>query len=41
VIQLPQIKSEQGLAALKALKPGDLLTTVFSVQTAVKVAIIR
>ena len=41
VIQLPQIKSEAGLAALKALKPGDLLTTVFSVQTAVKVAIIR
>ncbi|HTR87301.1 MAG TPA: hypothetical protein VMI56_22655 [Reyranella sp.] len=41
VIQMPQIKTEPGLAALKALKPGDMLTTVYSVQTAVKVAIIR
>jgi hypothetical protein len=41
VIQMPQIKTEAGVAALKSMKPGDLLTLVYSVQTAVKVAIIR
>ncbi len=41
VIQMPQIVTVKGKAALAALKPGDLVTTVFSVQTALKVRIIR
>lgn len=41
VIQLPQIVTAKGKTALAALKPGDLVTTVFSVQTALKVTIIR
>jgi hypothetical protein len=41
VIQMPQIVTAKGKTALAALKPGDLVTTVFSVQTALKVAIIR
>ncbi|MFI5000062.1 MAG: hypothetical protein ACHQK9_09300 [Reyranellales bacterium] len=41
VIQLPQIRSPEGQAALKTLKPGDNITTVFSVQTALSVLIIR
>jgi hypothetical protein len=41
VIRLPQIRTQAGLAALKALKPGDNATFVYSVQTALKVHIIR
>lgn len=41
IIRLPQIKSEAGLASLRALKPGDLVTTVYSVQTALRIQIIR
>ena len=41
VIQMPQIVSQAGKAALATLKPGDQLVTVFSVQTALKVTIIR
>jgi hypothetical protein len=41
VIQQPQIVTAKGKSALAALKPGDLVTTVFSVQTALKVKIIR
>jgi hypothetical protein len=41
VIQLPQIRSPEGQAAFATLKPGDLVDTVFSVQTAVRVRIIR
>ena len=41
VIQMPQIRTEAGLAALKTLKPGDQVTTVYSQQTAIKVTIIR
>ena len=41
VLQMPQIVSEAGKAALKTIKPGEPITTVFSVQTALKVTIIR
>ena len=41
VIQMPQIVTDAGKAALRTLKPGDLITTVFSQQTAIKVTIIR
>lgn len=41
VIRLPQIQTAEGVAALKALRPGDMLTTVFSVQTAFRIVIIR
>ncbi len=41
VIQMPQIVSPAGKAALATIKPGDKITTVFSVQTALKVTIIR
>jgi len=41
VIQLPQIQSAQGRAALATLKPGDLVTTVWTHQTAIKVTVIR
>jgi hypothetical protein len=41
VIQMPQVVTEAGKAALKAIKPGTPITTVFSVQTALKVTIIR
>ncbi len=41
VIQMPQIVSPAGKAALATLKPGDQITTVFSVQTALKATIIR
>ena len=41
VIQMPQIVSAAGKAALATLKPGDQITTVFSVQTALKATIIR
>ena len=41
VIQMPKIVSAKGKAALQTLKPGDMLVTVFSVQTALKATIIR
>jgi hypothetical protein len=41
VIQMPQVKTAAGLAALGTLKPGDLVTTVWSQQTAIQVTIIR
>ena len=41
VIQMPQIVSANGKAALATIKPGDLIVTVFSVQTAIKVTVIR
>jgi hypothetical protein len=41
VLQTPQIRTEEGLAALRTLKPGDPVTTVFSIQTAIKVTIVR
>ena len=41
VIQMPQIVTDAGKAALRTLQPGDEITTVFSQQTAIKVTIIR
>ena len=41
VIQMPQVVSPEGLAALKMIKVGDTIVTVFSVQTALNVTIIR
>ncbi|SJZ90038.1 hypothetical protein SAMN02745126_02783 [Enhydrobacter aerosaccus] len=41
VIRLPQIQTDAGKAALATLKPGDNATTVYSVQTAIKIVIIR
>ena len=41
IVQIPQIRSAAGQAALKTLKPGDMITTVFSIQTALSVQIIR
>ena len=41
VIQMPQIVTEEGKAALRTLKIGDQITTVFSQQTAIQVTIIR
>lgn len=39
VIPMPQIVTEAGKAALKTIKPGMSITTVYSVQTAFKVTI--
>jgi hypothetical protein len=41
VIQLPQVVTPQGKAALAALGPGQQIVTVWSRQTAIKVTIIR
>ncbi len=41
IIQMPQVRTEAGRAALRAVKPGDQLITVFSQQTAIKATIIR
>ena len=41
VIQLPPIRTDAGRTALASLKPGDLATTVWTHQTAIKVTIIR
>jgi len=41
VIQMPQIVTAPGKAALQTIKPGDVITTVFSQQTAIQVTIIR
>lgn len=41
VIQMPQVRSAAGIAAVKTIKPGESLITVWSQQTAIKVTIIR
>ncbi len=41
VIQLPQVQTKAGRDQLAMLKPGDYATTVWTHQTAIKVAIIR
>ena len=41
VIQMPQIVTDAGKAALQTIKVGDVIVTVFSVQTALNVTIIR
>lgn len=41
VIQLPIVRSAAGVSAVKAVKPGDELITVWSQQTAIKATIIR
>jgi len=41
VIQIPQIRSADGQAALKTFQPGDMVTAVFSIQTALRIQIIR
>jgi hypothetical protein len=41
VIQMPQIVTAKGKAALQTIKPGDVITTVFSQQTAIDATIIR
>jgi hypothetical protein len=41
VLQTPQIRTEEGLAALRTFKPGVAVTTVFSQETAVRITIIR
>ena len=41
VIQMPQVQSAAGRQALATLKPGDLVTTVWTHQTAIKATIIR
>jgi hypothetical protein len=41
VIQLPVAQSAPGQAAAKSAKPGDLLITVWSQQTAIKATVIR
>jgi hypothetical protein len=41
VIQMPQIVTDAGKAALQTIKVGDVIVTVFSVQTAIKVTIVR
>ena len=41
VIQLPQVQTAAGRQALASLSPGDLVTTVWTWQTAIKVTIIR
>ncbi|MFO1080035.1 MAG: hypothetical protein U1E23_05325 [Reyranellaceae bacterium] len=41
VIQMPQIVTPAGKAALQTIKPGDVIVTVFSQQTAIDATIIR
>jgi hypothetical protein len=41
VIQMPQVRTAAGKAALQQIKVGDPITTVWSQQTAIKVTIIR
>ena len=38
---MPPVQSAAGKQALQTLKPGDLVTTVWSQQTAIKATIIR
>ncbi len=41
VIQMPQVVTPAGKSALAGIKPGDVVTTVFSQQTAIDATIIR
>ncbi len=41
VVQLPQIRSAAGQEAFKSLKVGDMVTCVYSIQTALNIHIIR
>jgi hypothetical protein len=41
VIQMPQVQTQPGLASLRGLQVGDLVTSVWSQQTAIKATIIR
>lgn len=41
VIQMPQVVTAAGKAALASIKPGDMVSTVWSQQTAIKATIIR
>src|SRR5262245_11225535 len=41
VIQMPVVQSQAGQAAVRTVKPGDELITVWSQQTAIKATIIR
>jgi hypothetical protein len=41
VIQMPALVTAKGKDVLKTLKPGDQLTTAYTVQTAIKATIIR
>lgn len=41
VIQLPPVVTDAGKAAVRTIQPGDVLTTVWSQQTAIKATIIR
>ncbi len=41
VVQMPPIQSAAGQAAVRSIKVGDLVTTVWSQQTAIKATVIR
>ena len=41
VVQMPQIQTQAGIAAMKTLNPGENVITVWSQQTAIRVTIIR
>ena len=41
VVQMPQIQTAAGIAAMKTLNPGENVVTVWSQQTAIRVTIIR
>ena len=41
VIQMPPVVTDAGKAAVRTIQPGDVLTTVWSQQTAIKATIIR
>jgi hypothetical protein len=41
VIQMPPVITDAGKAAMRTFQPGDLVTTVFSQQTAIDATIIR
>ena len=41
VVQMPQIQTQAGIAAMKTLNPGENVVTVWSQQTAIRVTIIR
>ena len=41
IITLPTVQSAAGKQALASISPGDLVTTVWSQQTAIKATIIR
>ena len=41
VIQLPPVVTAAGKAAVRTIQPGDMLTTVWSQQTAIKATVVR